>query len=449
MIYFSPAVSGGLWKVSSDGGKPEQLTTPDKEKGEFGHWYPEFLPGGKDLLFTIWDTALNDARIAVLSQKTGKWRTLVIGGSHARYAPTGHLLYTQSGTLMAAPYDLKRLKIGESRPVLEGLMQSPASGYELFSFSRDGLLCYVRGGEWLTWRQLVQVNRQGKAEQLTLPTGAYTNPRLSPNGQCLAFTKFEGGYPNIWVHKFAGGTTTQLTLKGSNINPVWTPDGTRLTFTTLRAGPMEVYWIPEDGSSTEEPLLTGPKDQVANSWSPDGKVLLFTEINRDTGADVSFLCTEDTNGPRPLLHESYNEYDAVFSPNGHWIAYVTDAEGRDEVYVTRYPGPGEKYKISTDGGKEPLWSPDGRELFYRNGDKVMVVTADVNSSGFDITKPPETLFEGQYFTAFGIRNYDITPDGQRFVMVKENEEQPAATQLIVVLNWFEELKRLVPTEKTK
>ncbi len=445
MIYFSPEITGGLWKVSADGGEPEQVTTPDREKGEFGHWLPEVLPGGGDLLFTIWNTALSDARVAVLSQETGKWRTLVIGGSNARYSPTGHLLYAQSGALVAAPFDLKQLKVGEPHPVLEGLMQNPSSGYAPFSFSRDGLLCYVRGGEWLARRQLVWVNRQGKVERLPLPPGAYGIPCLSPNGQCLAFTKFEGGHSNIWVHKFASGTTTQLTFKSSNFYPIWTPDGARLTFTTYRAGPFQVYSMAADRSSTEEPLLTGPNDQTANSWSPDGKVLLFTKTNPATGNDVLCFCTEDTNSPRPLLHESYSEYNAVFSPDGRWIAYESDQEGRAEVYVTPYPAPREKFKVSTDGGSEPLWSHDGRELFYRNGDKVMVVTVDANSSRFDIAKPPETLFEGQYSRAEFVPNYDIAPDGQRFLMIKENEEQPSAAQLILVLNWFEELKRLVPS----
>ena len=447
-IYFTPEFTGGLWKVSADGGKPEQVTTPDQEKSEFGHWFPEVLPGGGGLLFTIWNTVCSDARVAVFSQETGKWQTLVVGGCDACYSPTGHLLYAQSGTLMAAPFDLKHLKLGEPHPVLEGLMQDTTSGLAPFSFSRDGLLCYVRGGDWVARRQLVWVNRQGKVERLPMPPGAYSNPCLSPNGQCLAFTKFEGGHYNIWAHKFASGTTTQLTFKSSNFNPIWTPDGTRLTFATFRAGPFEEYWMPADGSGTEEPLLTGSTDQTANSWSPDGKVLLFTKTNPATGNDVLAFCTEDANSPQPLLRESYNEYNGVFSPDGRWIAYESDQEGQLEVYVTGYPAPGEKHKVSTDGGNEPLWSPAGRELFYRNGDKVMVVTVDTNTLRFDIAKPPETLFEGQYLvTPFGATNFDISPDGQRFLMIKESEEQPSAAQLIVVLNWFEELKRLVPSAK--
>jgi len=441
-IFFTPAWSMGLWKVSADGGDPEQVTTPKKEKGEFGHWWPEVLPGGETVLFTIWKTSLKDTQVAALIRETGESRILVTGASHARYAPTGHLLYAQSGTLVAAPFDLKQLKVGNPRPVIEGLKQYPDTGYAPFSFSRDGLLCYVRGGEWLARRQLVWVNRQGKEERLPLPLGAYGIPCLSPNGQCLAFTKFEGGHSNIWVHKFARGTTTQLTFKSSNFYPIWTPDGARLTFTTYRVGPFEVYWMPADGSSTEEPLLTGPNDQTANSWSPDGKVLLFTKTNPATGNDVLSFCTEDTNSPRPLLQESYNEYNAVFSPDGRWIAYESDQEGRTEVYVTPYPAPREKFKVSTDGGSEPLWSGDGKELFYLCGDKMIAATIETEPE-FKVTGY-EVLFEGQYFTGLN-RNYDVSPDGQRFLMIKESEEQPSAAQLIVVLNWFEELKRLVPS----
>jgi dipeptidyl aminopeptidase/acylaminoacyl peptidase len=220
-----------------------------------------------------------------------------------------------------------------------------------------------------------------------------------------------------------------------------------LTFTTSRNGPYQIYWIPVNGSNSEDILLTSSNARFADSWSPDGKVLLF-----DTAGDISCLYTEDMNNPRPYLHEPYDEYNAIFSPDGRWIAYESQQEeSQIDVYVTPFPGSGEKVKVSTNGGYDPVWSPDGRELFYRNGDKMMVVAVDTNSLRFEIVKPPEILFKGQYLEDLttGLRNYDISSDGQRFVMIKEIEEQSVATQLIVVLNWFEELKRLVPTGKTR
>ncbi len=445
VIYFSPATSTGLWKISANGGVPEVVTTPDREKGELGHWWPEVLPGGKAVLFTIWKTALNDARVAVLSLKTGQWRTLLVGGSHARYAPTGHLLYGQSGTLMAAPFDLKQLKVGEPRrPVVEGLKQHPDSGHAPFCFSRDGLLYYVQGGEWLARRQLVWVNRRGEeVEPLPLPSGAYRHARLSPDGNRLAFTKFEGGAFNIWVYDLPSGPATQLTFESNNFLPLWTPDGERLTFTSGRAGPFNAYWVPVDRSGAEEPLLTEPLEQVATSWSPDGKLLLYNEINPDTGWHIGLLSTEDGNTPQPLLHESWSGRSGVFSPDGHWIAYQSGREGRSEIYVSPYPGRGGQ-KISTEGGNNPVWSGDGTELFYLRGDKMIAVSIETEPQ-FRVTGS-EVLFEEKYLKDFR-RNYDVSGDGQRFLMVKESEEQPGASQLVVVLNWFEELKRLVPTEK--
>jgi Tol biopolymer transport system component len=441
-IFFTPSWNKGIWKVSVSGGVQEQVTT--LEKGEFGHWWPEVLPGGEAVLFTIWKTSLNDTQVAVFLRETGESRVLVTGASNARYAPTGHLLYAQSGTLVAAPFDLKQLKVGKPRPMIEGLKQYLDSGYAPFSFSRDGLLYYVRGGEWLARRQFVWINRQGEEiEPLPLPPHAYSDPSLSPDGRRIAFTKFDRGVFNIWVYDLPSGPATQVTFESSNFLPIWMPDSNRLTFTSYRAGPFDVYWMPINRSRPEEPLLTGPSDNVATSWSPDGKVLLVGEINSNTGWDIRFLSTEDDNTSRPLICESGSEQYAVFSPNGNWIAYESEREVRSEIYVSPYPKPVPK-KISTGGGYHSAWSADGKELFYRNGDKMMAVTIETEPE-LKVTNS-EVLFEGQYYTG-RYRNYDVSFDGQRFLMIKESEDQPAATQLIVVLNWFEELNRLVPTGK--
>jgi len=441
-IFFTRTWEEGISRISVDGGVVKTITAPNPETGEFGHWWPEVLPSGSAVLFTIWKTTLNDACVAVLSLKTGKYQKLVTGATHARYAPTGHLLYAQSGALVAAPFDLKELKLGEPRPVLEGLKQSPFTGYAPFCFSRDGLLYYVRGGEWLARRRLVWVDRQGdEVELLPLPPGAYSQPRLSPDGRHVAFTKFDRDAFNIWVYEFASESATQRTFESNNFLPVWRPDGSELTFTTYRRGPFSVYGMPADGVGSEVPLVTGTYDREACSWSPDGKSLLFVETAPNTDGDIWLLSAEDANVPRALLRESWDERQAVFSPAGDWIAYVSDAEGRPETYVTPYPGPGESQKVSADGGYQPVWSRDGKELFYRSGNKMMV--ASIQTRPELRVAGSKVLFEGRYLTDYH-RNYDVSSDGQRFLMIKEAQGQPAATQLVVVLNWFEELKRLVP-----
>ena len=249
---------------------------------------------------------------------------------------------------MAAPFDLKMLTIGEPRrPVVEGLKQRPLNAYASFCFSRDGLLYYVRGGEWHARRQLVWVNRRGEeVELLPLPLGAYKFPRVSPDGRHLAFAEF----------------------KGDNSLPLWIPDGKHLTFLSWRTGPFDVYQMPVDRSNTEDPFLTGPYDHEPMSWSSDGKALLCTEINPNTDIDICVLSTEGDPTPHPLLHEPWTERNPIFSFDGHWIAYESNQEGPSEIYVAPYPGPGGGKKISTDGGAYPVWSGDGKELFYFQGD---------------------------------------------------------------------------------
>ncbi|MGD8500557.1 MAG: protein kinase [Phycisphaerales bacterium] len=444
VIYFSPGITDGLWKISADGGTPERVTTPDE--GELGHWWPEVLPGGEAVLFTIWKTSLNDISIAVYSRETRKRQTLLNGGSHARYAPTGHLLYAQSGTLMAAPFDLKHLKVGEPRkPVIKNLNQIADGAYAPFCFSTEGLVYYVRGGDWLARRNIVWVDCQtgDVIEPLPLDPGAYSSPRLSPDGQRIAFTKFDSGTINIWVYDSSKGPPEKVTFVSNNFFPIWKPDDNKLTFTSWRDRQFNVYWKPEGmNSPEEEPLVTGEYDQRATSWSPDGKVLLFNEINPETGRDIWCYSFEDQES-EPLLNTPYLESEAVFSPDGSWIAYESDREeGRAEVYVASYPEPVVNKKISTDGGYHPAWSADGKELFYRNGDEMIAASIETEP---ELTTKSEILFEKQYYTS-KYRDYDVSRDGKKFLMIKENEDQPAATQLIVVLNWFEELERLVPTE---
>jgi Tol biopolymer transport system component len=442
-IFFSPTWRGGLWQKPTDERVAKEITTPDPNNGEFGHWWPEVLPGAKAVLFTIWKTTLNDAQVAVLTLKTGKIEILINGATHARYASTGHLLYAQSGTLMAAPFNLNKLKVGEPHFVVaEGLKQRPSCGYAPFCFSKDcGVLYYVRGGEWLAKRQFVWVNRETRAvEPLSLELGAYSNPCLSPfpDGSRFAFTKFDRSVFNIWVYDFVSKIPQRLTFESSNFLPFWTPDSSKLTFTTYREGPFSVYWKPADGSSAEKPLVTGILDREAFSWSPDGKKLLFVETDPCTGEDIWIYSIEDGNTTRPLLYRSSNEREAVFSPDGDWIAYVSEEEkDRPEVYVTPYPKLAPK-KISTDGGCQPLWSQDSNELFYRSGDKMMAATIETEPD-FRVTS--RVLFEGQYLTGM-YRNYDVSKDGQRFLMIKEDEAQSAAAQLMFVFK-----KRLVPTGK--
>lgn len=242
-------------------------------------------------------------------------------------------------------------------------------------------------------------------------------------------------------------TLSRFTFEGSSNNfPLWTLDGKRIVFNSNKDGPLNLFWQLADGSVGMERLATSDYTQSAESWSPDGQLLAYYEINSATGYDIWVLRLSDRKS-QPFLRTPFTESAPRFSPDGHWLAYVSDESGRYEVYVQPYPGPGGKWQISTDGGTEPAWNPNGRELFYRSGNKMMAV--DVATEPSLSAGKPSVLFEGPYQPSpFPNANYDVTADGQRFLMVKPVKSKDAApTQIIVVLDWFEELKQKVPAGK--
>ena len=445
-IAFASAV-GVLQQVPDVGGTPQPLTR--FENGEASQRWPEFLPGSKAVLFAGGTSPLNfiNAQVAVQSVGTGERRNLIQGGTHPRYAPSGHLVYAQRGTLMAVQFDPQRQEVkGSVVPVVDGVLQSPSSGAAQYSFSATGSLVYVSGGVQSAQSRLVWVNRNGAEQPVVAPAHAYLNPRLSSDGRRVAVTITEQE-SQVWLYDLSRETLTRLTFEGnSNTGPVWTPDGKRIAFNSTKGGPGNIFWQLADGSGGLERLTTSEHNHVPMSWSPDGQLLAFIEINPTTGYDIWVLRLSDHKA-QPFLRTPFNESVPRFSPDGHWLAYVSDESVRWEIYVQPYPGPGGKWQISTEGGTEPVWNPNGRELFYRNGNKMMAV--DIATQPSFAAGKPRMLFEGQYQqTSATSPYYDVSPDGQRFLMLKSSEQaQAAPTQINVVLNWFEELKRKVPTGK--
>jgi Tol biopolymer transport system component len=444
-IIFAVARGSGLLQVSADGGTPQPITTLDSSKGETGHRLPELLPDGKTILFAAYGATYSDVAIVAQSLQTGERRVLIEGASQPRYSPSGFLLYVQPdarGTVMAVSFDPKTLTLtGNPVSVVQGV-RSDRGDAATWSFSRDGMLAYVPGGTEGAGNNLVWVNRKGMAEPLAaLPRRPYQFPRLSPDGRRIVVAIHETQL-NLWIYDRARHTFTRLTFKGNNNWPVWTPDGTKVTYASNRAEPWNLFWKRADGSGNEELLLAAPKSQVPLSWSRDGKFLAFLRSEPETGLDVWVVQLEGTREPRPLLKSSAQERDATFSPDGHWLAYTSNESGRDEVYVLSFPSLGGKWQVSTEGGAEPVWNTNGRELFYRSGDKMMAV-ATTTQPTFSVGES-QMLFERPYVSGLvEASNYDVSPDGQRFLMVKESEDAAPATQINVVLNWTEELKRLV------
>ena len=445
-IVFAPSNVAGFSQVSAAGGEPQVLTK--LKEGETNHRWPQFLPDGKTILYSIGIGGVpDDGHIAVLRLDTGEQRVLIRGGTYPHYVPTGHLVYYRAGTVMAVPFNLARLELtGTSAPVVEGVMGSTANvGAAQFSFSSLGSLVYVPGSSQGAESKLVWVDRKGTEQPLPAPPRAYDDLSLSPDGRQVAVQLLDPSPASVWIYDIPRGTLARLTFEGTANVPVWTPDGKRIVYAISKPGANGngLAWKPADGSGAEERLMTSEFAPGTTSVSSDGKEVAFYATSPATGSDLWVVPLQGERKPKVFLQTPFTETDPMFSPDGRWLAYSSNESGRSEVYVQPYPGPGGKWLISTDGGGEPLWSRNGRELFYRNGDRMMAV--DIQTQPAFKAGTPRMLFErGGYLGGTG-PDHDISPDGQRFLMIKQTEQaETALTQINVVLNWFEELKRRVP-----
>ena len=343
---------------------------------------------------------------------------------------------------MATSFDVSRLKAGEAPPVPLGVRVRQEGEGEAVALSASGALAYLPGTQQFD-RRLVWVDRQGRSEPLPAPVRGYVNVVISPDGRYAA-VDVQGPTANIWVHDLGRNTLTQLTSGGSSQAPVWTPDGKRVVYRGTRAGFRNLFWKPADGSGEEERLTTDEGIHTPSSWSPDGKWLAFVEMTL-TGGDLWVLPIDGDRKPRVFLKTPFNEVSPRFSPDGQWLAYASDESSRTEIYVRPFPGPGAKSQISTDGGIEPLWSRDGRELFYVNGDKMMAV--DISTRPTLTAGTPRVLFEGRSERSPNfVTAYDVSADGRRFLKVRRAVAEQTAAQVNVVVNWLEELKARVPLQ---
>lgn len=446
ILYGTPIAEGhGLQQVPAGGGTPETLTQLATDEGEGSHRFPDVLPSG-DVLFTI--VTGNGSSVAVLSRETGEYHTIIEDAVRAHYTPTGHVVYSQAGQLLAVPFDADQLEVtGPPVPLIDEVAP------EEFAISDNGALLYGQGSAALVPEvELLSVDRQGTARRLTEKPGPYVEPRLSPDGRRLAVTVAGDSGIDIWVLELAREALTRLTFEqGNDSLPIWTPDGNHITFSSDREGGWHVFSVPADGSGQPTQLSKSEYPTTGASWTPDGQILAVQQGRPNTGLDIGLLRVDGDSPAEPevLLGTPFNEAQPIFSPDGRWLAYTSDESGRAEVYVRPFPGPGGKIQVSTDGGSHPLWSRNGRELVYRSGDRMMAAALTTDP---ELTPSrPVQLFEGRYgeaplFIVQELLYYDVARDGQSFVMIKPVESESEPTQLEVVLNWFEELRVRVPTE---
>jgi serine/threonine-protein kinase len=453
IIFATVNATTGLQRIAATGGETTVLTRPNPAAGEADHVWPEILPGGQAVLFTITARTgrLDQAQIAVLDLRTGTQTVLIRGGSDARYLSSGHLIYAAEGTLRAVAFDLGRLAVvGTSVPVVPRV-QTTATGAANVTVAEDGTMVYVpSGAATVAQSSLVWVDRQGQETVIPAPPRSYVYPRLSPDGGRVAsFISDED--LDIWVWDLSRPTLRRVTTDpGLETYPVWTPDGRRLLFSSEQGAERNLFAQAADGSGAITRLTRSPNAQFPTSISPDGTRLVFTEIATATAAgDVLQLRLDGTHAVTPLVQTPFNERNGEVSPDGRWLAYDANDSGRFEIYVRPFPDVTNGIsQVSTDGGTRPLWARNSQELFYLTATGAVMRVGVGHGSTWAATAPTK-LFEGRYGAAafHSGRTYDISPDGRRFLMIKDAAGDANATpaSMVVVMNWDQELKRLVPT----
>jgi eukaryotic-like serine/threonine-protein kinase len=456
----------GLQRVAASGGEPETLTTPDTAHGEVGHYYPFMLPDGRSVLFTVASAgAIENARIAVLDMQTRQYKTLLRGGSAPVYVDPGYIVYAAGGGLRAARFDSRRLEVvGDPVQVVEQVMAG-SLGEANFSVSRTGTLVYITGAavQSLPPRSMVWVTRQGKETAVTAEPRPYGTLRLSPDGTRVALD-VRGGTFDIWVWDLTRETLTPVDRDpGVDMAPIWSADGRRIIWASTRAGGNpNLYWQAADGTGSTERLTPSVTAQFPTSTTPDGSHVLLFSPNAATGGNATFAALDifrlalnpPGNQPEMLLQSPAQKFGGEISPDGRWLAYESNEAGQPQVFVRPYPNvDAGRWQISTAGGTRPLWSRTGRELFFLDGSDLLtsVVVGHATASSFDAGKPVRLLSTkyagGSTTRGYNLRGYDVSLDGQQFLMLKEPTAPPTPTPsptLMVVMNWLDELNARVP-----
>jgi hypothetical protein len=438
VIVFSPTTNSALQKVSDSGGTPTAATV--LAPGEV-HRAPVFLPDGRHFLYRAKTEEAAPGLIYIGSFNSTDRKLLLNDNTGTVVYSQGHLLFLRGTTLMAEPFDARNLKLtGDAFPIAEQIQiqSNPNAGFGVFSASGNGVLAY-QTGIGTTATQLVWFDRTGKQVGVLGDLASYADPVLSPDEKRASVSISDGKQRDIWAYDVARGLRTLITFDPADeLNSVWSPDNSRLVFNSRRKGQLDLYQKLSSGAGTEEVLLEDNRDKSPQSWSPDGRFILYTSSGPPTGDDLFVLPFSGDRKPVPFLKTPFNEYDGQFSPDGRWVAYVSDESGKDEVYVTPFPVPNGKWQISTAGGTFPKWRRDGTEIFYLAPDnKLMAAAVNGKGSSFEVgaVKP---LFEERALDPTRNR-FAVSADGQRFLL--NTDPQTTSSPITVVLNWAAGLKK--------
>jgi serine/threonine protein kinase/Tol biopolymer transport system component len=436
-----------VFSVSASGGQPEIVSIIAPKPSLMAYSTIDSVRDGKIILLTYSTGGGSQSKlIDIVSTASGNRRTLIERGEHGQFSSSNHLVFARGHSLMATPLDLDRLEL--NGPAVQVFQGSGFGDHEAtysapFQISETGTLVYAPN-VLSRYGQPVWVDRRGRVERILKERRPFGAPTISPDGQRLAMSTTEH-VMETWILDLDRSALSRFTFQGSNHFNVWTPDGKHLAFSSNRDGSYNLYLKPADGGATTERLTVSDWHQDPGSWSPDGRILAFAQNHPETTWDIWLAHVGDEPRQEAFISTQFSEYHPMISPDGQWLAYQSDETGRFEVYVQPFPDGGKKWLVSAGGGTQPLWARNGEELFYRYGKNIMA--ASIRPGPNFEAETPELLFEFPYLAAsgYGSPDYDITPDGQRFVMI-ETETQVPRTEFYVVVNWLEELKRLVPAE---
>ena len=443
MIYFAHAEGHRLSRVPATGGSQELVTirTEPLAHERFACGHPQMLPDGKHLLLS------SKTSVHIFSLANRDRKLLIPQGQHARYLPTGHIIYAWAGAIQAVVFDPKSCRLtGSPITILDGVLLDSHVGTTQMSVSNDGTLVYVPGGVNNLRSIPVWINpATGQTEPLGLPAAVYGMFKVSPDGQWLCLERADGTQNDIYIWDLTENRLTRLTRQGYSRLPIWTPDGERVVF-AHNTEPRNIAWQPIEGAGDVELLYANGRSATPYSWSADSNSLIFTDYDPTTGQDIWILPLEKGAEPTPLVSTPATEWGPALSPDGRWIAYVSDRDGHYRVYVQPYPAMDTLWPVSDGSGLEPIWSPQGDKLYYRASDKWMAVS--ITTEPAFVAGVPRLIFEGPYLNVAGY-SYDISPDGKRFVVLQPEHYDSKVREIHVVNNWFEELKQLAPSPEDR
>jgi len=447
-IVFAPKTTEPLWIVSEMGGGLRKVTSLDTLKNERTHRWPSFLPDGKHVIFTVGllssPAYYEKATIDVADMETGKRKTIIKGASTARYINTGHILFSRKGILYVVPFDLDKLKVtGQPIPVIRGISGTTSSGSSNYMVSDNGTLVYIAGLVEGGKRKIIKIDLNGKRTILDAKGQPYTDPSFSPDNKNIAFAMNNSSASlfDIWIFNIKRKTLNRFTFDGVNRSPKWSPDGKNIAFRRYDAnGKRTIFIKPSNGIGKEKKIVSVESESYLDQWTKDGKYLILEGAKKGREFNITAIPLKGGKKKWDYLDSKYDEYGGNVSPDGKWMAYLSKESGSYQIYVSSFPEKIGKWQITTDGGEEPRWSPDGKTIYYKNDTNLMSVPISFSPT-FTPGIPKVVITDFPLLSAASGISYDISNDGKYFITtapLKEGEFK----NISVVLNWTEEVKKL-------